>query len=54
MLSLQSFFSSFYGQWSAPEPPATGLLSVLVTLESMIGVLFVTVLVGAYIRKLLR
>lgn len=54
MLSLQSFISSFYGQWSAPEPPATGLLSVLVTLESMIGVLFVTVLVGAYIRKLLR
>lgn len=54
MLSLQSFISSFYGQWSESEPPATGLLSVLVTLESMIGVLFVTVLVGAYIRKLLR
>ncbi|MDX1597595.1 MAG: hypothetical protein R3295_02945 [Marinobacter sp.] len=54
MLSLQSFISSFYGQWSEPEPAATGLLSVLVTLESMIGVLFVTVLVGAYIRKLLR
>ncbi|MGF2686785.1 hypothetical protein ACQUWM_09825 [Marinobacter sp. DUT-3] len=54
MLSLQSFISSFFGQWSEPAPPATGLLSILVTLESMIGVLLVTVLVGAYIRKLLR
>ena len=54
MLSLQSFISSFYGNWSSPTPPATGIMSILVTLESMIGVLFVTVLVGAYIRKLLR
>lgn len=52
MLSLQSFISSFFGNW--PEATATGLLSVMVTLESMTGVLFVTVLVGAYIRKLLR
>ncbi|MGO3296098.1 MAG: hypothetical protein ACTILN_10550 [Marinobacter sp.] len=52
MLSLQSFISSFFGSW--PEATATGLLSVIVTLESMTGVLFVTVLVGAYIRKLLR
>lgn len=52
MLSLQSFISSFFGIW--PETPVTGLLSAMVTLESMIGVLFVTVLVGAYIRKLLR
>ncbi len=54
MLSLQSFISILYGQWSYPEPAATGLLSMLVTLESMIGVLMVTLLVGAYIRKLLR
>lgn len=52
MLSLQSFISSFFGLW--PETAATGLLATMVTLESMIGVLFVTVLVGAYIRKLLR
>lgn len=52
MLSLQSFISSFFGRW--PEATATGLLSALVTFESMIGVLFVTVLSGAYIRKLLR
>lgn len=52
MLSFQSFISSFFGRW--PEAPVTGLLSIMVTLESMTGVLFVTVLVGAYIRKLLR
>lgn len=54
MLSLQSFISILYGQWSVPAPPATGMLSVMVTVESMIGVLLVTVLIGAYIRKLLR
>jgi len=54
MLSLQSFISILYGQWSVPDPPSTGLLSVMVTAESMIGVLLVTVLIGAYIRKLLR
>jgi hypothetical protein len=54
MLSLQSFISILYGQWSVPDPPATGLLSVMVTAEAMIGVLLVTVLIGAYIRKLLR
>lgn len=52
MLSMQASISSFFGVW--PETPATGVLSIIVTLESMIGVLFVTVLVGAYIRKLLR
>ena len=52
MLSVQSFISSFFGQW--PDVDATGRLAILVTLESVIGVLFVTVLVGAYIRKLLR
>ncbi len=30
------------------------MMAVLVPFESMIGALFVTVLVGAYIRKLLR
>ncbi|WP_372964152.1 hypothetical protein [Marinobacter sp.] len=52
MLSVQSFISSFFGQW--PETLATAPLAILVTLESAVGVLFVTVLVGAYIRKLLR
>lgn len=52
LLSAQAFISSFFGNW--PDYAATGALSVLVTLESAIGVLFITVLIGAYIRKLLR
>ena len=54
MLSLQSFISILFGEWSLPVPPATSWLSLMVTMESMIGVLLVTVLIGAYIRKLLR
>ena len=52
LLSAQSFISSFFGQW--PNYPPTGVLSILITLESMLGVVFITVLVGAYIRKMLR
>ena len=52
LLSAQSFISSFFGQW--PDYPPTGVLSILITLESMLGVVFITVLVGAYIRKMLR
>ena len=52
ILSAQSFISSFFGQWQ--NYPPTGILSVLVTLESTLGVIFITVLVGSYIRKLLR
>ena len=52
IFSSQAFISSFFGEW--PEYRPDGILSLLVTLESMLGVLFITVLVGAYIRKLLR
>ena len=52
ILSAQSFISSFFGQW--PEYSPVGILSILITLESMLGVVFITILVGAYIRKLLR
>ena len=52
ILSAQSFISSFFGQW--PEYSPVGILSILITLESMLGVIFITILVGAYIRKLLR
>ncbi|GAA0858958.1 hypothetical protein [Aliiglaciecola litoralis] len=51
-LSTQSFISSFFGKWDDYQPD--GLLSNLVTLESVIGVILITVFVGAYIRKLLR
>ncbi len=51
-LSIQSFISSFFGKWD--DFPPDGLLSSIVTLESVIGVIFITVFVGAYLRKLLR
>lgn len=51
-LSTQSFISSFFGKWEDYQPD--GLLTNLVTFESVLGVLFITVFVGAYIRKLLR
>lgn len=52
VLSSQSFISSFFGRW--PDYSPTGTLSILITLESFLGVVFVTALVGCYIRKLLR
>lgn len=51
-LSTQSFISSFFGKWNDFDP--SGPLSSLVTFESFLGVLFITVFVGSYIRKLLR
>jgi len=51
-LSVQSFISSFFGEWTGFKP--YDLISSIVTLESSLGVLFITVFVGAYIRKLLR
>ncbi|TVL28645.1 hypothetical protein [Shewanella xiamenensis] len=51
-LSLQSFISSFFGQWAVYKPD--GLIAYVVTFESFWGVLFITVFIGAYIRKLLR
>ena len=52
ILSSQSFIGSFFGRW--PDYSPTGILSVLITLESLFGVILVTALVGCYIRKLLR
>lgn len=51
-LSTQSFISSFFGKWDdyAPE----GVISSIVTFESLVGILFITVFIGSYIRKLLR
>jgi len=51
-LSIQSFISSFFGAWKGYDPD--GMIANIVTLESFIGVLFITVFIGAYIRKLLR
>jgi hypothetical protein len=51
-LSTQSFISSFFGKWDDYHPE--GMLSGIVTFESIVGVIFITVFVGAYLRKLLR
>lgn len=51
-LSAQSFVATIFGQWDGYAP--TGLAATLVTLEATLGIVFTTVFVGAYIRKLLR
>lgn len=51
-LSIQAFISSFFGKWSDYDPG--GIISAIVTLESIFGVFFITVFIGAYVRKLLR
>jgi len=51
-MSAQSFISSFFGNWSGYPPD--GLIANIVTFESLAGILFITVFIGAYIRKLLR
>ena len=52
MLSAQSFVASIFGDWPPFSP--TGPVSVLATTESLVGILYITVIIGAYIRKLLR
>jgi len=52
-LSIQSTFLAFFGSFK-PEVVAGEGLSWLVLLQSVLGVIFVTVFVGAYVRKLLR
>jgi len=52
-LSTQSMFMAFFGEM-VPKVVAGGSLSWLVLTESVLGIIFVTVFVGAYVRKLLR
>ena len=52
MLSAQAFVASIFGDWPPFSP--TGLVSMVATAESFVGILYITVIVGAYIRKLLR
>ncbi len=52
-LSLQSMFMAFFGEIE-PKVLAGSSLSWYVLSESIIGIIFVTVFVGAYVRKLLR
>jgi len=52
ILSFQAFFNVIFGEWDK-LPPIAGLPIVFVS-EAILGVLFITVLIGAYMRKLLR
>lgn len=52
-LSTQSMFMAFFGEM-VPKVIAGSALSWLVLTESVLGIIFVTVFVGAYVRKLLR
>jgi len=52
-LSIQATFLAFFGSIK-PEVMAGDSLSWVVLVQSVIGVIFVTVFVGAYVRKLLR
>ncbi len=57
LLSLESFFNIISGDWSQMSPQIespSSLLSLLLVTEGILGVLFITVLIGAYMRKLLR
>lgn len=53
-LSVQSFISSFFGEWGGFNYSPTSYIVTLVTIESFLGVILITTLIGAYIRKLLR
>ncbi len=52
-LSIQATFLAFFGNIK-PEVLAGSHLSWVVLVQSVMGVIFVTVFVGAYVRKLLR
>jgi len=52
-LSIQATFLAFFGSIQ-PEVMAGSYLSWVVLAQSVMGVIFVTVFVGAYVRKLLR
>lgn len=54
MLSLQAMFLAFFGEWPVFARPPSDALGWLVVSESVLGVIVVTVFVGAYIRKFLR
>ena len=50
-LSIQTTFSAFLGDWA---PIGSGPVKALMTINSILGILFVTFLVAAFGRKMLR
>jgi len=51
LLSLQTTFGAFMGDWI---PTGNSGLKLLMTINAVLGVLFVTFMIGAYGRKMLR
>lgn len=51
VFSLQTTFSAVLGDWA---PIGAGLIKIPMTINAVLGVLFVTFLIGAYGRKMLR
>jgi len=57
LLSFQSFTGGIFGSWLTLCPQTDNpmsLTSLLVVMERTLGVIFVTVFIGAYMRKILR
>lgn len=52
LLSIQSFTAAFFGEWETLSKSRAVIIAT--TLQSVLGIVFVTVFIGAYIRKLLR
>jgi hypothetical protein len=52
LLSIQSFTTAFFGEWGGLSKSRAVIIAT--TSQSLLGIVFVTVFVGAYIRKLLR
>lgn len=51
VFALQTTFSALLGDWA---PIKAGLIKIPMTINAVLGVLFVTFLIGAYGRKMLR
>ena len=51
VLALQTTFSAVLGDWA---PIGSGIIKVPMTINAILGILFVTFLIGAYGRKMLR
>jgi hypothetical protein len=51
VLALQTTFSAILGDWA---PIGAGWIKIPMTINAVLGILFVTFLIGAYGRKMLR
>lgn len=57
LLSFQSFFGVIFGSWINVCPQVDNplsIISLIVVFEEALGIVFITIFIGAYMRKLLR